>query len=168
MPEVVEVEGTKAGYRLKYTKDIWEKKDADDADLLLLGRDPEPARWPQMGWPALFVRPPSDDPEAALQEARTLLEGREKDLYPKVKMDTVPEQAKGGLADGAVQLGQLKGWAVRLHVDRGEDYEHFFAVAAVIRPAYTLVIVGECPWQLRQAWEDRFGPVMHSVRFEKK
>jgi hypothetical protein len=57
---------------------------------------------------------------------------------------------------------------VRLRVKKGEDYDHFFAVAAVPRPAFTLVIVGECAWSQREAWEDRIGPVMHSLRFDKK
>jgi hypothetical protein len=116
----------------------------------------------------VFVRPASGDPEAALKEARAFVEGREKKLYPEVKLDAVPEAAKGGLADGPVGLGQAQGQAVRLRVKRGDDYEHFFAVAAVPRPAYTLVLVGECAWPQREAWEDRFGPVMHSLHFEKK
>jgi hypothetical protein len=116
----------------------------------------------------VFIRPAAGNAETALKEARTFLEEREKKQFPKVKMDTIPEAAKAGLPDGSVELGQAKGWAVRLRVDQGDDYEHFFAVVAVPRPANTLVIVGECAWQQRKAWEDRFGPVMHSLRFDKK
>jgi hypothetical protein len=36
------------------------------------------------------------------------------------------------------------------------------------RPDYTLVIVCECAWSQREAWEDRFGPVLHSLRFDRR
>jgi hypothetical protein len=168
--EMVDAEGKKATYRLRFTKGLWERDDnPDDADLLLLGRDPDhPKDARRWAYVRAFVRPASGDPEAALAEARTFIEQREKKLYPEVKLDAVPEAAKGGLADGPVELGQVRGQALRLRVKKGDDYEHFFAVAAVPRPAFTLVLVGECAWQHREAWEDRFGPVMHSLNFEKR
>jgi hypothetical protein len=167
--EVVEVEGKKADYHLKYAKGLWERDDnPDDADLLLLGRDPEhPKDARKRAWVRVFVRPASDDPEAALKEAQAYVEGREKKLYPEVKLEAAPEATKGGLADGPVELGQAPGQVVRLRVKKGDDYEYFFALAAVPRPTFTLVLVGECTWAQREAWENRFGPIFHSLQFEK-
>jgi hypothetical protein len=170
VPEVVSVEGKKAGYRLKYAKGLWEYDDNPaDADLLLHGRDPErPQDGRRWAWVRAFVRPAAGDAEAALSEARAFVEEREKALYPELKMEAVSEAGKGGLPDGAVELGKASARVARLRVKKGEDYESFFAVAAVPRPAYTLVIVCECAWPQREAWEDRFGPVLHSLQFEKK
>jgi hypothetical protein len=168
--EMVDAEGRRAGYRLKYAKGLWERDDnPGDADLLLLGRDPDrPQDARKWAWVRVFIRPASGDPETALKEARAYVEERERKLHPEVKLDAVPEAAKGGLADGPVELGQAQGQAVRLRVKKADDYEFFFAITAVPRPAYTLVLVGECAWSQREAWEDRFGPVMHSLHFGKK
>jgi hypothetical protein len=168
--EMVEADGKKAGYRLKYTKGLWERdNNPDDADLLLLGSDPDhPQDARRRAWVRVFVRPASGDPEIALKEARAFVEAREKKLYPEVKLDAAPEAAKGGLADGPVELGQAPGRAVRLRVRQADDYEHFFALAVVPRPAFTLVLVGECAWPQRETWEARFGPVLHSLHFDKK
>lgn len=171
-PVIVEAEGKdrRAAYRLKYTKGLWEKDDnPDDADLLLLGHDPEgPQDGRKWAWVRVFVRPAAADPEAALKEARAFVEEREKKLYPEVKMDAVPGEAKGGLADGAVDLGKSRAQVVRLRVKKDEDDVHFFAVAAVPRPGSTLVIVCECAWPQREAWEGRFGPVLHSLSFTSR
>jgi hypothetical protein len=169
-PEIVEAEGRKASYRLSYTKGLWERDDhQDEADLLLQGRDPDnPQDARKWAWVRVFVRPATGDLESAMAAARTFVEEREKRLYPEVKLDAVPEAGKGGLADGAVDLGKVKAQVLRLRVQKAEDYEHFFAVAAVPRPVYTLVIVCECAWPQRELWEQRFGPVLHTLRFDKK
>jgi hypothetical protein len=168
--ETVEVRRREAGYRLKYAKGIWEKDDNPvDADLLLLGRDPDhPQEAKKWAWVRVFIQPAADDPEEALKEARAFVEQREKKLYPEVKLDAVPEAAKGGLADGPVEFGQVKGQVVRLRVKEGDNHERFFAIEVVPWSTFTLVLVGECAWAQREAWEDRFGPVMHSLNFEKK
>jgi hypothetical protein len=171
-PEVAEAEGRdkKAAYGLKYTKGLWQNDDnPDDADLLLHGRDPDaPQDGRKWAWVRAFVRPATADPEAAMKEARSFVEEREKKLYPEVKLDAVPEAAKGGLADGPVELGKARAQVARLRVKKDEGYEHFFAVAAVPRPAYTLVLVCECAGSQREAWEDRFGPVLHSLHFDTR
>lgn len=168
--EIVEAEGKKAGYRLKYTKGLWERdNNPDDADLLLLGRDPDhPKDAQKWAWVRVFVRPASADPETALKEARAFVEGREKKLYPEVKLNAAPEAAKGGFADGPLELGQAPAQAVRLRVQKADNYEYFFALATVPRPTFTLVLVGECDWRQREAWEGRIGPVLHSLQFDKK
>jgi len=170
LPEIVEAEGKGASYRLSYTKGLWENDTSTaGADLLLLGSDPDhPQDALKRAWIRVFVLPAKGDLETALKEARTFVEQREKKLYPELKMDAVPEAAKGGLADGEADLGKARAKIVRLRVEGGEEFERFFAIAAVPRPAYTLVIVGECAWQQREAWEGRFGPVMHSLRFDKR
>jgi hypothetical protein len=168
-PEIVAAEGKKAAYRLNYTRGLWEKDNSEDADLVLLGRDPDaPQDGRKWAWVRVFKLPAAADPETALKEARTFVEQREKKLYPEVKMEAVPQAARGGLADGAVELGQSPGRVARLRVQKGEDYDFFFAVAAVPRPGYTLVLVGECAWPQREAWESRFGPVLHSLHFDAK
>jgi hypothetical protein len=170
VPEIVEAEGTKATYHLKYAKGLWENDDGrGDADLLLHGRDPDHPQDIRKGaWVRAFVLPATGDPESGLKAARDFIERREKKLYPEVKLNAVPDTAEGGLVDGKVELGQAPGQMVRLRVNEGENFEHFFAVAAVPRPAFTLVLVGECSWSQREAWEGRIGPVMHSLRFGKK
>jgi hypothetical protein len=170
VPEVVTAEGRKVRYRLKYTKGLWENDDNPaGADLLLHGRDPEHSedarRW---AWVRVFLRPAAADAEAALADARAFVQQREKALYPETTMDPVPEAGKGGLPDGAVELGQAGTRVMRLRVKKAEDYEYFFAIAAVPRPTATLVLVCECAWSQREAWEDRFGPVLHSLQFDKK
>jgi len=168
-PELVEAEGKTRGYRLTYTKGLWEKDNPEDADLVLLGRDPDaPKDGQKWAWVRAFKLPASADLETALKEARTFVGEREKKVYKEVKMEVVPQAAKGGLADGAVDLGKARAQVARLRVKKAEEYEHFFAVAAVPRPGYTLVLVGECAWRQREAWEDRFGPVLHSLHFDKK
>jgi hypothetical protein len=169
-PEIVEAEGRKGAlYRLSYTKGLWERGDDGDADLLLQGRDPDnPQEARKSAWVRVFVRPATGDPESAMAAARAFVEEREKRLYPDMKLSAVPEEAKGGLADGAVDLGKVRAQVLRLLVKKAEDYDYFFAVAAVPRPVYTLVIVCECAWPQRKLWEPRFGTVLHSLRFARK
>ena len=169
-PEVVEAEGRKAPYRLNYTKGLWENDDhPDGGDLLLRGRDPDsPQDAHKWAWVRVCILPAAADLESAMTAARTFVEEREKKLYPDVKLDAVPEAAKGGLADGALELGKVKAQVGRLRVQKAEDYEYFYAVAAVPRPAQTLVIICECAWPHRDLWEQRFGPVLHSLHFDEK
>src|SRR5262249_58730041 len=120
-------------------------------------------KWAGVG---VYVRPADGDLAAAMASARAFVEEREKNLYPEVKMDAVPEAAgKVGLTDGAVELGKVRAQVQRLRVQKAEEYEHFFAVAAVPRPGYTLVVVCECAWPQRELWEQRFGPVPHTLPF---
>ncbi len=170
VPEMVEVAGKTAGYRLTYTKDLWQYDDsAPDADLLLHGRDPlRPQDAQKWAWLRVFVRPPAADADEALKEARAYVEEREKKLYPETKVDPAPETARSGLADGPLELGQAHGQLMRLRVTKAEGYQHFFALVAVPRPNLTLVIVGECAWPQREAWQDHFGPVLQSLHFDKK
>jgi hypothetical protein len=169
-PEIVDLQGRGVGYHLKYTKGLWENDEPGDADLVLLGRDPDnPQVALRRAWIRTYIRfPPARDLEAAMKHARAIVEAREKQLYPEVKLQPVPEAVKGGLADGEIELGKSKAQIERLRVKKGDDFEHFFAVAAVQRPGYTLVVVCECPWQYREAWESRFGAVLHGLQFEGK
>jgi hypothetical protein len=168
-PEIVDLPGKGVSYHLKYTKGLWENDEPGDGDLLLLGHDPDnPQEARRRAWVRTFLRPPARDLDAAMKDARAMVQAREKKLYPEVKLDAVPEASKGGLADGDVELGKSKARIERLRVQKGEGFEHFFAVAAVPRPTYTLVVVCECPWQYREAWESRFGAVLHSLQPEGK
>jgi hypothetical protein len=168
-PEIVEIQGKGVGYHLKYAKGLWEPEESDEADLLLLGRDPDnPQEARRRAWVATYLRPAARNLDDAMKDARSVVEVREKKLYPEVRLDPVPEAAKGGLADGEVELGKSRAQILRLRVQKAEDYEHFFAVAAVLRPGYTLVVICECGWPHRDAWENRFGAVLHSLSFDRK
>ncbi len=170
LTEIVEADGKAASYHLSYTKGLWTNDtNTEGADLLLLGTDPDrPDVALRRAWLRVFVLPAKSDLDTALKEARTFVEQREKKLYPELKIDAVPEAEKRGLADGETELGQAHAKIVRLRAEGGEEFERLFALAAVPRPAYTLVLVGECAWEQREAWEGRFGPVMHSLRFDKR
>jgi hypothetical protein len=171
-PEMVEAEGKSASYHLTYTKGLWERDDDRDADLLLQGHDPDkPEEAVRRAWVRVFVRPAAGDAKSAMAAARAFVQEREKRLYPEVKLDAVPEAGKGGLADGAVELGKVKAQLLRLRVQTAENAENdksFFALAVIRRPAYTLVVVCECAWKHRDLWEPRFGPVLHSLRIDRK
>jgi hypothetical protein len=172
-PKLLTAEGTKEKYTLRYAEGLWSRDDEPaGADLLLLGRDPDnPQDARRWAFVRVFVLDhPDRDPKSPkdeLQEARAFVEAREKELYAETKLERVPDAAKGGLPEGSLRLGKVSAEVARLRVKKDENYEHFFAVAAVPRKTSTLVIVCECAWNQRDAWEQRFGPVLHSLAFEK-
>jgi hypothetical protein len=165
----VSVPGKKAAYALRFDEAVWETADEPGADLALLGRDPdEPKEARKTATVSVFVRPAAADLDAALRQAREFAEAREKETFPDTRIEGVPEAHSGGLAEGPVELGQAPARLARLRVKNGAERERFLAVAAVPRPGYTLVFLCDCAWAHREAWEERFGPVLHSLTFESK
>jgi hypothetical protein len=167
--KLVPVPGKKAGYALRFDEGVWETSDEPGADLTLLGRDPDdPKAALRTATVSVFLRPPAADLDAAVRAARDFAEARQKEGVPDTRVEGVPEAEKSGLGEGPVDLGKLRAQVVRLRVKSGEERERFLALAVVPRPGYTLVFLCECAWAHREAWEERFGPVLHSLTVEAR
>ncbi len=171
VPELVEVRGTKDNYALHCPKDIWSPLDpTDKADVVLLGRDPDdPKTALKTATVTVLVRPAAADLDEALKEARALAEKRQQEEgFRETKTEVVPATSRGGLPEGDVDLGKARARVTRLRVANGEERERFLAIAVVPRPGKTLFFLCESAWAHRAAWEERFGPLLHSLTFEKR
>jgi hypothetical protein len=169
-PRVAAAEGTRAAYTLRYAEEIWERMEATGgADLVLLGRDPEDRKSPvKTATVTVTVQPAAADLEAAMKSARALAEAHQKEAYPDTRMEAVPTTDSTGLPEGPCTLGKAEAQVARFRALNAEDRTRFLAVAVVPRPEGTLVIQCECAWAHREGWEERFGPLLHSLRVEGK
>jgi hypothetical protein len=169
IPKLITAAGKKEKYSLHYTEGLWEPQDVSEADLYLIGRDPNDKKeGAKRAVVSVSIQGKAADAKAAMEIARKNLEESQKMEFPETKVHDEPDATKSGLTEGDVKLGSAAGRVARLRVKNAEDYEHFVALAVVPHGSYTLVIQCQCAWRERENWEERFGPILQSLQFDKK
>jgi hypothetical protein len=165
VPQLAEAQGQKARFSLRFYEDIWRQETSKDADLLLVGRDPDDPVLALKGATLTVLARPAQpqDLEKALREARGLYEAREREVFKDIKFDPAGQAERNGLPEGPVQLGGIKSSLARWRVKTGEERQRFVALAVVPWTGHTLLFMCECAWDHRSAWEERFWSVMHSI-----
>ena len=162
-------QGQKAKYTLRYPEDIWRQDPSDDADLFLVGRDPDDPKNARKGATlTVLVRPIQPDLEAAAKEGCGLYEVREREAFKEVEFEPAARAEKSGLPEGSIRLGPVKAHLIRLRVKMGGQRVRFVALAVVPWPEHTLLIICDCSWDHHDAWEDRFWPILQSIALEHK
>jgi hypothetical protein len=169
IPKLITAAGKKEKYSLHYAQGLWEPQDVSEADLYLIGTDPNAKKeGAKRAIVSVSIQAKSSDPKAAMESARKALEEAQKKEFPQTEVKDEPDAAKSGLTEGDVKLGSAAARVARLRVKNAEDYEHFVALAVVPHGSYTLVIQCQCAWKERETWEERFGPILQSLQFDKK
>jgi hypothetical protein len=162
-------QGQKAKYTLRYPEDIWHQVPSDDADLVLVGRDPDDTKNARKGATlTVLARPIQPDLEAAAKEGCGLYEVREREAFKEVEFEPVARAEKSGLPEGSIRLGSVKAHLVRLRVKMGGQRVRFVALAVVPWAGHTLLVICDCAWDHHDAWEDRFWPILQSIALEPK
>jgi hypothetical protein len=171
--ETVRVRGTKAPYELRYARDVWKKEKADGydpaADLVLLGREPEPvAGRKHAGKTALLQvllleKAPDLKSAAAAARAHLLKRQQEEAGENAAKVSVEPTTDKGG-GERDADVGAVRGHVSRLHVQSDEGLDRYAVLAVVNRPEGVLVLMFECDWSRRDFWEQEFRPLLETFR----
>lgn len=168
IPKMLTATGQKGGMQLRCPEEIWSVLDpTEDADLILVGRDPDdPKAALKAANLTAILQPEETNLDAALKQARELVLRRQKEEgFQDTRLEAVPDSDRSGLPEGEVELGKTPARVARLRLRNGDDRERFLAIAVVARPNKTLVLLCECAWAHRASWEERFGPVLHSLTF---
>ena len=173
--ETERARGTKAPYQLRYAKGVWTKEKLDGydpaADLVLLGREPEPvgAR-PHAGKTALLqvlLLDKAADLKAAAAAAQAHLLKRQQEAAGEnaAKVTVEPTTDKGG-GSRAADVGDVRGHVSRLHVKSDDGLDRYVLLGVVNRPAGVVVLLFECDWSRRDFWEQELRPLMETFRLK--
>ncbi len=169
IPKLITAPGKKEKYSLHYAEGLWEPQDFKEVDLYLVGTDPNAKKeGAKRAVVSVSIQGKAADAKSALENARKSLEETQKKEFPQTEVKDEPDATKSGLTEGDVILGSAAARVARLRVKNAEDYEHFVALAVVPHGSYTLVIQCQCAWKERETWEERFGPILQSLQFDKK
>lgn len=160
--ETEKIAGKKADYQIAYAKDLWTREPAEDydpqADLALKGHEPNSDRKRLAATAAtvqVLVLPKQPNLQAAAEAARDYVTQREKKLYPGTSLEPI-ENKNGAEIDDAADIGTERGHLSKLRMKNTEDLERYLLLAVVNRPEGMLALVGDCPWERRDFWDQEF------------
>jgi hypothetical protein len=169
------VQGTKVPYELRYAKGVWKKEKTDGydpaADLVLLGREPEPVGGrTHAGKTALLqvlLLEKAADLKSATAAAKAHLLKRQQEAAGENagKVSVEPTTDKGG-GERDADVGDVRGHVSRLHVQIDDSLERYVVLGVVNRPEGALVLMFECEWSRRDFWEQEFRALMETFRLK--
>jgi hypothetical protein len=172
--ETEKVQGEKIRYQLSCAKGLWTKeetaKDFDpQADVVLRGDEPDPDKRERRGYAGraaffqVLVLPRQEDLKAATAAAREYLQNRQKEDYPRTKIEAMKDK-NGDEVARTTDIGNAHGHLSKLYVQNTEDRERFVILAVVNRPEGGLVLQGECDWNRRDFWDLEFTTLIDSLK----
>jgi hypothetical protein len=170
------IQGEKAGYSIAAFRDLWKKQSPEQFDPLAevalegfmeskeKGNDKQiPAK--RRGSFLAIVLPRAGDLKAATDAAVKQAVDRLKDREAKEGIAAEPIKDKSGAASRQLTANGIELRRTRLEVKVADDPPFWYVDLAVANlPGGTLVLVGECPWDKRDYWEQEFGALFHSVQ----
>jgi hypothetical protein len=168
------VQGGKVPYELRYAPGVWRKEKADGydpaADLVLLGREPEPAGGRTRAGKAALLQVlllgKAPDLKAAAAEAQAHLRKSQQEAAGGdngAKVSLEPTADKGG-GERDADVGDVRGHLSRLHVKNDDGLDRYALLAVVNRPEGVLVLTFDCDWSRRDFWEQEFRALLATFK----
>jgi hypothetical protein len=166
--EVELVHGEKVPYRLAAPRELWTKVGADASDpaaeVLLEGSiDKKDRDARKKAHFRVAVLPAQAGLKAAGDAAVKHVVDCAKALTPTVSVETIKDKAGATSKDLTVNGVTLRRTRLELRADEDTPYR-YADVAAASLAGGTLVLVGECPWDKRDYWEQEFTALLNSLQ----
>lgn len=165
--------GKKLPYQIRELPGAWTEwsnpeSEDEQADLLLIGNDPEePKQVALQANVMVLMLPAKGDLKAAAAAARAHVESQHKKTFPDTTTELIND--KDGPIDRDQPVGNQDGHVLKLQARNGETRERFI-VLAVVEPAgieQALVIQCECDWKRRSTWERVFDQLIRKLSIDR-
>jgi hypothetical protein len=165
------VQGKKIPYRLTYVKELWTPQNAEDydplADVVLRGFEPD-KDGPYAGKAAtlrVLVLPKAANLPAATEAARAHVRAWLQKEAPGTTLEPIKDKS-GAPIDRDTDIGPQRGHLGKFQVLSDGDPQRYVVLAVVSDSRGTIVLLGDCPWERRDFWEQEFPPLINSLKLK--